>query len=349
MVGDEASSANYPPVSRAWLITGGLGFIGSHFIRLVLRERTDVRVVNLDAVTYAGNRANLADVEGNPRYRFIHGDICDAAALDEALGGGVEAVVNFAAESHVDRSILGAEAFLRTNVLGTHVLLEEARRKDVARFLQVSTDEVYGSIPSGRSGETAPLSPSSPYAASKAGAELLVLAHGATHGKSVLVTRGSNTYGPHQHPEKLIPLFATNLLEGKAVPLYGDGSHVRDWLHVDDHARGILDILERGREGNVYNLGGGNLRTNLQIAERLLELCGGLPSSQIRLVTDRPNHDRRYSLDSEKAETLGWRPRRNFEEGLSATVDWYREHEDWWRTIKAGAFSQYYETQYAGR
>jgi len=336
-------------VSRTWLVTGGLGFIGSNFIRLVLRERADVRIVNLDALTYAGNLANVADLESDPRYRFVKADICDEHAVDDALGDHVDAVVNFAAESHVDRSLLGSEPFLRTNVLGAHVLLEAARRKSVARFLQVSTDEVYGEVSIGCSAETDLLSPRSPYAASKAAAELLALAYGSSYGVPVLITRGSNTYGPYQHPEKLIPLFTTNLLEDKPLPLYGDGLQVRDWVHVDDHARGILHVLECGRELNVYNIGGGNLRTNREIAERLVDLCGRPGGNHIRHVADRPSHDRRYSIESAKARALGWRPSRDFHEGLSATVGWYRDNRQWWQPIKAGSFADYYKTQYAGR
>jgi len=330
-------------------VTGGLGFIGSNFIRLVLAERTDIRSINLDAMTYAGNPANLSDVENDSRYRFFKGDICDARAVDDALSEPVEAIVNFAAESHVDRSILDPEAFLRTDILGTHVLLEAMRRKNVARFLQVSTDEVYGHVPEGHSKEGDPLAPRSPYAASKAGGDLQVLAYGATYDAPVLITRGSNTYGPYQYPEKLIPLFVTNLMEDKAVPLYGDGLQVRDWLHVEDHARGILTVLERGNEMNVYNLGGGNPRTNLELTESLLAHCGRSFATHVRHVTDRAGHDRRYAIDCAKARALGWEPRRDFTAGLRDTVGWYRENEQWWRPLKSGAFAEYYKTQYAGR
>jgi dTDP-glucose 4,6-dehydratase len=336
-------------VSRTWLVTGGLGFIGSRFIRIVLKERPDVRIVNFDAMTYAGNPANLADVASDPRYRFLRGDICDASAVDEALSEPIETIVNFAAESHVDRSILGPEAFLRTDILGTHVLLEAVRRKNIARFLQVSTDEVYGHVPAGQSKESDPLAPRSPYSASKAGADLQVLAYGTTYGSPVLITRGSNTYGPYQYPEKLIPLFVTNLLEDQPVPLYGDGLQVRDWIHVEDHARGILHILEHGHEMNVYNLGGGNQRTNLEITQLLLAHCGRAFETHVRHVTDRPGHDRRYSLDCAKAAGLGWAPRREFEAGLDETVRWYRDNEQWWRPIKSGSFAEYFKTQYAGR
>jgi dTDP-glucose 4,6-dehydratase len=321
-------------VSQTWLVTGGLGFIGSNFIRYVLKEREDVSIVNLDAMTYAGNPANLADVENDARYRFIRGDICDAGAVAGALSQPSDAIINFAAQSHVDRSVLEPEDFLRTNVLGTHVLLEAARRKNVARFLQVSTDEVYGDVGVGSSLETDHLNPRSPYAASKAGADLQVLAYGATYGSPVLITRGSNAYGPYQYPEKLIPLFVTNLLEGKSAPLYGDGLQIRDWIHVEDHVRGILHVLEHGRVMNVYNVGGGNPKTNKEIAQRLALLCNRSFESHVRRVSDRPGHDRRYSVDCTKLRALGWSPRREFDEGLTETVDWYRANEPWWRPLK---------------
>jgi dTDP-glucose 4,6-dehydratase len=334
---------------QTWLVTGGSGFIGSMFVRLVLAERPQVRIVNLDALTYAGNPANLASVASNPRYRFLHGNICDAAAVDEAIGGGVDAVVNFAAETHVDRSILAPEEFLRTDILGTHVLLEAARKHEISRFLQVSTDEVYGHVSTGESKESDPLAPRSPYAASKAGGDLQVFAYHATYGTPVLVTRGSNTYGPYQYPEKLVPLFVTNLIDDRPVPVYGDGLQIRDWLHVEDHARGILSVLERGETGHAYNLGGGNACTNLEIARRLLEACGRSADTHLRHVLDRPGHDRRYALDSSKARSLGWSPVRDFETGLAETVAWYRDNEAWWRPITSGAFAEYYARQYAGR
>jgi dTDP-glucose 4,6-dehydratase len=332
-----------------WLVTGGSGFIGSTFVRLVLAERPSVRVVNFDALTYAGNPANLASVEGEARYRFVHGNICDAAAVDAAIGDGVDAILNFAAETHVDRSILAPEEFLHTDILGTHVLLEAVRKHGVARFLQVSTDEVYGHVPSGESKESDPIAPRSPYAASKAGGDLQVLAYHTTYDTPVLVTRGSNTYGPYQYPEKLIPLFVTNLLDGQPVPVYGDGLQIRDWLHAEDHARGILHVLEHSRSGHVYNLGGGNPRTNLEITQRLLDACGHAFETHVRHVVDRPGHDRRYALDSSKARALGWAPRHDFERGLARTIAWYRENEAWWRPIKSGTFAAYYERQYAER
>ncbi|GAC1499861.1 MAG: dTDP-glucose 4,6-dehydratase [Vulcanimicrobiaceae bacterium] len=332
-----------------WLITGGLGFIGSNFIRLVLSERPDLQVTNLDALTYAGNPANLRDVADDPRYRFVRGDIADPAAVRDALGDGVDAIVNFAAETHVDRSILEPEAFLRTDILGTHVLLEAVREQKIARFLQVSTDEVYGDIESGESGETDALRPRSPYSASKAGGDLQALAYATTFGTPVLITRGSNTYGPYQYPEKLIPLFITNLLDDQSVPLYGDGQQIRDWLHVNDHARGILHVLEHGELGNVYNIGAGNSRMNLQITDALVRACGRAAHTHVKHVADRAGHDRRYALDTTKLRALGWEPRVDFSTGLASTVHWYRDNESWWRPLKSGDFAAYYTRQYAHR
>jgi len=332
-----------------WLVTGGLGFIGSTFIRLALRERPSLEIVNLDAMTYAANPANVAEVEGDSRYRFVKGDICDAAAVRSAVGDGVDAIVNFAAETHVDRSILDPEAFLHTDILGTHVLLETVREHGIARFLQVSTDEVYGDVADGESTESDALRPRSPYSASKAGGDLQVLAYRTTYDLPVLITRGSNTYGPNQYPEKLIPLFITNLVDDQPVPVYGDGLQVRDWLHAQDHARGILHVLEHGEPGNVYNLGGGNPRTNLEITQRLIEACGRSMETHVKHVADRAGHDRRYAVDSSKARALGWTPRVPFEEGLLATVAWYRENESWWRPLRSGEFLDYYKRQYARR
>ncbi len=335
--------------SQHWLVTGGLGFIGSAFVRQALRERPDLRITVLDALTYAGNPANLATLEGDPRYRFVKGNICDRHAVETAIGPGSDAIVNFAAETHVDRSILEPEAFLHTDILGTHVLLEAVRAHAVPRYLQVSTDEVYGHVHAGSSTETAPIAPRSPYAASKAGADLQVLAYHTTYGAPVLITRGSNTYGPYQYPEKLIPLFVTNLLDDRTVPMYGDGRQVRDWLHVDDHARGIRHVLEHGQIGEVYNIGGGNSRTNYEITEQLLAHTGRSFETHVRHVTDRPGHDRRYSLDASKARALGWTPQVDFVAGLAETVCWYRENEDWWRAAKSPEYDAYYQRQYAGR
>ncbi|MDH3223380.1 MAG: dTDP-glucose 4,6-dehydratase [Gemmatimonadota bacterium] len=327
------------------LVTGGAGFIGSNLIRLLV-ETTDHEIVNLDALTYAGNLENLEGVSDSPRYRFIHGDICDVDLVDEALSG-VDAVLHLAAESHVDRSIRSAAPFVRTNVLGTQTLLAAALDHRVGRFLHVSTDEVYGELPwsdprrpdpsRSRFTEDWPLAPRSPYAASKAGSDALALAYHHTHGLDVVVTRCSNNYGPHQFPEKLIPLMVTNALDGLPLPVYGDGLYVRDWIHVEDHCRGLLAALELGREGEVYNFGGDAERTNLQVVESVLELLGR-GSDLIRHVEDRAGHDRRYAIDATKAaRELGWAPTVSFEEGLSATVGWYRNHEEWWRRVKAGA------------
>jgi dTDP-glucose 4,6-dehydratase len=332
-----------------WLITGGLGFIGSSFVRVVLRERRGVEIVNLDAMTYAGNPANLSELEGHPRYRFVKGNICDPGAVRSAIGDGVDAIVNFAAETHVDRSILEPEAFLRTDILGTHVLLEAVRERAATRFVQVSTDEVYGDVADGESSENDPLRPRSPYSASKAGADLQVLAYHATYALPVMITRGSNTYGPYQYPEKIIPLFVTNLIDDQPVPLYGDGLQIRDWIHVEDHAAGILHVLENGAPGNVYNLGGGNPRTNLEITRILVDGCGRSMNSHVKHVLDRPGHDRRYSIDSSKLRALGWMPAIGFDEGLRETIAWYRANEPWWRPLKSGEFLEYYRKQYAHR
>ncbi|HEX3368365.1 MAG TPA: dTDP-glucose 4,6-dehydratase [Candidatus Cybelea sp.] len=323
------------PRAMRWVVTGGLGFIGSHFVRLVLRERPNVEVVNLDAMTYAANPANLKDVQGDPRYRFIKGDICDPAAVREAIGSGAEALVNFAAETHVDRSIVDARAFVRTDALGTHVLLEALRAQNVSRMLQVSTDEVYGHVPEGASRESDPLRPRSPYAASKAAGDLLALAYYTTYSSPVVITRGSNTYGPNQFPEKIVPLFITNLLDDRPVPVYGDGLQIRDWLYVDDHARGILDVLERGETGSAYNVGGGTPLSNMELTRLLVEGCGRSMERNVEHVTDRLGHDRRYALDSSPLHSLGWRPRVPFAEGIARTIDWYRRNEAWWRPLKA--------------
>lgn len=332
-----------------WLVTGGLGFIGSNFIRIALQERPDLEIVNLDAMTYAGNPANVADVEGNPRYRFVKGDIADAAAVRTALDGSVDAIINFAAETHVDRSILDPAAFLKTDILGTHVLLEAVRELKIARFLQVSTDEVYGDVSDGESKEGDALCPRSPYSASKAGGDLQVLAYHTTYGTPVIITRGSNTYGPYQYPEKLIPLFITNLLDDQSVPVYGDGRQIRDWLHVQDHARGIMHVLDHGQPGEIYNVGGGNPRTNLEITQTLLNACKRTSETHVRHVADREGHDRRYAIDTSKTRALGWKPTVAFDSGLASTIQWYRDNESWWRPLKSGEFADYYKRQYAHR
>jgi len=330
------------------LVTGGAGFIGSHFIRHLLAG-DDNQVVNLDALRYSGNLDNLKDLERHPRYRFVHGDICDAALVDKILREHqIEAIVNFAAETHVDRSIVEPDGFVRTDVVGTAVLLEAARAHGVQRFVQVSTDEVYGDVPTGRSAESDPLAPRSPYAASKAAGDLLALSYFTTYGFPVLVTRGSNTFGPNQYPEKFIPLFVTNALEDQPLPLYGDGLQVRDWLYVQDHCEGIALVLRKGEPGQVYNLGVGQERPNIEVAEAILGLLGK-PKSLLQHVTDRPGHDRRYALNCKKIATLGWTPRFPFGEALKTTVGWYRENASWWRKIKSGEFRAYYEKMYGAR
>ena len=319
------------------LVTGGAGFIGSTFVRRVLRDEeptlAGVEVVVLDKLTYAGNEANLAPVSTDSRYRFVKGDITDGERVRDAMAG-VDAVVHFAAESHVDRSILGADSFVVTNVVGTQILLQSALDLGVDRFVHVSTDEVYGSIDVGSWVETHPLEPSSPYSASKASSDLLAGAYARTHGLDVRITRCSNNYGPYQYPEKVVPLFVTNLLDGLRVPLYGDGLNIRDWLHVDDHCRGIALVLEGGRAGEVYHIGGGTELTNRELTARLLHALGA-DWSRVRPVEDRKAHDRRYSLDWSKINReLGYAPAVGFEDGLAATVRWYAENRDWWEPLK---------------
>jgi dTDP-glucose 4,6-dehydratase len=329
------------------LVTGGAGFIGSNFVRHILRQHPEDSVLNLDKLTYAGNLENLREVDDEPRYRFLRGDICDPVVVAEAMAEA-DAVVNFAAETHVDRSIQSAGEFIDTDIKGLYTLLEAARERGLVRFVHVSTDEVYGSIEEGSFDEQDPMDPSSPYSASKAGAELMARAFARTFDYRILVTRGSNTYGPYQYPEKVIPLFITNLLDGEQVPLYGDGRNMRDWLYVEDHCEGLDAVLRKGEPGECYNLGTGKEHTNLELTRRLLALCGRGEES-IRHVTDRPGHDRRYSIDTAKARALGWAPRVSFEEGLARTVAWYREHEAWWRQIKDGSYREYYRRTYAGR
>ena len=329
------------------LVTGGSGFIGSNFIRHVLGAHPEDHVVNLDKLTYAGNPANLADVEHDARYTFVHGDICDTALVRD-VARGVDAVVNFAAESHVDRSLMEPDAFLRTDVFGVFTLLEAVRDLKIPRLLHISTDEVYGSVAHGSSRESDPLRPSNPYSASKAGGDLLALAYWQTHRLPVVITRSSNNFGPYQYPEKVIPLFVTNALEDTPLPLYGDGRNVRDWLYVLDNCAAIDLVLRRGRDGEVYNVGGGHEVENIVLTRQVLRLTGK-PETLIAPVRDRPGHDRRYSLDSKKVRQLGWAPRHAFPAALEATVGWYREHEAWWRPLKSGEFRAYYEKQYGHR
>ena len=331
------------------LVTGGCGFIGSNFVRFVLAERPDWEVVNLDKLTYAGRLENLLDVQHDPRYRFVHGDICDPEVVRAAMAG-CQLAVNFAAETHVDRSLLGAGHFIDTDIKGVLVLLEEARRVGLERFIQISTDEVYGSIAEGSFTEESVLNPRNPYAASKAGGDRLAFAFWATYKVPVVITRASNNYGPYQYPEKLVPLFVTNALRDEPLPLYGDGRNVRDWLHVLDHCRAVLYLLEYGVDGEVYNIAGGNERENIAVTRGVLHLLGK-PESLIRPVADRVGHDRRYSLDAAKLRALGWQPLVPFEQGLAETVRWYVDNEAWWRPIKDhdGEFGRYYQEQYGAR
>ncbi len=333
------------------LLTGGAGFIGSNFVRYMIQKYPDYRILNVDKLTYAGNLENLADVEHHPNYRFEKCDISDAASMDEILREhSADAIVNLAAESHVDRSILDATDFIQTNVVGTCVLLELAKRYDIRKFIHVSTDEVYGSLgPQGRFIEETPLHPNSPYAASKASADLLVLAYYHTFGVPVVITRCSNNYGPYQFPEKLIPLMIANALEGKPLPVYGDGKNVRDWLHVMDHCAALDLVVHHGKPGSIYNIGGFGERMNLDVVKLILKHLNK-SESLISFVKDRPGHDRRYAMDSTKIQReLGWRPRYSFEQGLAEAIDWYLEHRDWWKKIMSGAYKEYYRKVYEER
>jgi len=331
------------------LVTGGVGFIGSNFIRHIRQEHPDWEITNLDKLTYAGNLENLKDIQDQPGYHFVKGDIADRKLVDKLLSQEVDVIVNFAAESHVDRSILDASPFIETNVKGTQVLLEGAKKHGIQRFIQVSTDEVYGSIEQGEFTEKSLLSPNSPYSASKAAADLLCRAYFETHHLPAIVTRCTNNFGPYQFPEKLIPLAVTNALENKPVPVYGDGLNIRDWIFVGDHCRALDAVIQKGQPGEIYNIGGGNEKTNLELIHRLLELLDK-PQSLIQFVTDRPAHDRRYALDCSRIATeLGWKPAYSFEKALSATVDWYLKNESWWRSIKSGEYAKYYERMYSHR
>ncbi len=338
---------------KTLFVTGAVGFIGANFVRMLLGDmQLGYKVIAYDALTYAGNLANLADIEDHDRFLFVKGDICDETLVEETIAdhGPVDAIVNFAAESHVDRSILGAADFIRTNIDGTRALADVARRQGIPRFLQVSTDEVYGSLgATGKFTETTPITPNSPYSASKASADLLLLAYHHTYKFPVLITRCSNNYGPYQFPEKLIPLFVTNLLEDRKVPVYGDGRQVRDWIHVLDHCRAILTVLERGCAGEVYNIGSDNEQFNIDITRLILKHLGK-DESYIEHVTDRPGHDRRYAIDNAKIYSeLAWQPQIAFEQGLAETIDWYLAHKDWWMAIKSGEYMGYYEQQYGTR
>jgi dTDP-glucose 4,6-dehydratase len=335
------------------LVTGGAGFIGANFIRHMLSAHPGYEIINLDALTYAGNLENLKDVEVLPNYRFVRGDICESAVLRDME---FDAIIHFAAESHVDRSILDSSPFLRTNVIGTQNLLETARERG-CRFLHVSTDEVYGSIEKGAFTETSPLMPNSPYAASKAASDLLVRAYHETHGVETVITRCSNNYGPFQFPEKFIPLIISNALEGKPVPVYGDGMNVRDWIFVPDHCKGIDLVFRKGQNGEIYNIGGKNEQRNIDVVKKLLltiaEKTGADRDALMGLITfvkDRPGHDRRYAIDPSRMEReFGWHAETGFDEGLSLTVEWYLSHRDWWERIKSGEYMDYYRMQYGQR
>jgi dTDP-glucose 4,6-dehydratase len=334
------------------LITGGAGFIGSNYVRLVLAEHPDDEVVNLDALTYAGNLENLADHEDNPRYTFVKADIADSDAVKGVFEAHTfDAVINFAAESHVDRSLhVGADRFIETNILGTQHLLDAARVQGVDRFLQVSTDEVYGSLgPEGRFSEETPIAPNNPYSATKAGADFLVRAACRSHGLDAVITRCSNNYGPYQFPEKLIPLMIANAMEDKELPVYGDGMHVRDWIYVEDHCRALDLVLRKGETGRVYNIGSMQDMPNLELVKLLLKHLEK-PESLIKFVKDRPGHDRRYAMDATRIrDELGWEPRYSFEDGLKTTIDWYRDNLDWLARVRSGAYREYYEKLYGDR
>lgn len=333
------------------LVTGGAGFIGSNFVRYFLGAHNDVRVVNFDKLTYAGNLENLEDISANPNYFFVRGDVCNREDVQAVFQKyDIDTVIHFAAESHVDRSILGSGVFVQTNVIGTQVLLDVAKEEKVGQFLHVSTDEVYGSLgASGKFTETTPLHPNSPYAASKASSDMLALAYHHTFGLPVVVTRCSNNYGPYQFPEKLIPLMIINALNGKPLPVYGDGLNVRDWLHVEDHCRAIDTVLQRGKAGDVYNIGGNNEWKNIDIVRLILARLGK-PESLITFVKDRPGHDRRYAIDAAKiANELGWQPSYTFESGISETVEWYLKNRQWWQRVMTGEYQEYYREQYHDR
>ena len=331
------------------LVTGGAGFIGSNFVRFMLRQHPDYKIVVFDKLTYAGNLSNLLDVHDDPRYTFVRGDIADKHTLTDTLRDNqIDTIVNFAAESHVDRSILEPDAFIHTDVVGTYVLLEAARQFGLERLLQVSTDEVYGSIPVGFFKEGDPLEPNSPYSASKAGGEMMVRAYHETYGLNTVVTRGSNTFGPYQYPEKVAPLFITNAIDDLPLPMYGDGRQVRDWLYVEDHCAGIDVALHHGLAGEIYNLGGGNERHNIEVTKLILRLLDR-PETLIRRVADRPGHDRRYALDCAKLKALGWAPTKDFETAMAETAAWYQQNDWWWKPIKNGDFKANYQQQYGER
>jgi len=329
------------------LVTGGAGFMGSNFIRYILREYPDYKIVNLDKLTYAGNLENLRDIEKNPNYKFVKGDICDSKTVDP-LAREADEIINYAAETHVDRSIISARDFAMTDVIGTQTLLEAAKKYKHPRYIQISTDEVFGSIEKGKFTESSPFLPNSPYAASKAGGDLLCRAYAVTYKMPIIVTHSCNFFGPNQYPEKIIPLFITNLLEGKKVPLYGEGGNTREWIFTEDHCAAIDLILHKGKAGEIYNIGTGEERTNLETTKLILKLLGK-DESNIEKVKDRPAHDWRYALDSSKLRALGWKPEYNFKKALEKTVEWYKNNENWWKPLKSGEYLKYYERQYKNR
>lgn len=328
------------------LITGGAGFIGSNFIHYILKKYKNYKIINLDKLTYAGNLENLRDIEKDPRYKFVKGDICDEKLVNRIFKKEKpDFVLNFAAETHVDRSILDPKAFIKTDVLGTQTLLEAVRKYGIERMVQISTDEVYGSVEKGKFKETDNLYPNSPYSASKTGADLLVRAYYKTFGLPVLITRSSNNFGPYQYPEKLISLFITNLIEDKKVPVYGKGDNVRDWIYVLDNCAGIDKVLHKGKIGEIYNIGGENERTNMEITNMILEGVGK-DKSWIKYVEDRQGHDFRYALDIGKVKKLGWKPKYSFDKAMKETIEWYKENQEWWKKIKSGEYLDYYKKQY---
>ncbi|PIP26207.1 MAG: dTDP-glucose 4,6-dehydratase [Candidatus Moranbacteria bacterium CG23_combo_of_CG06-09_8_20_14_all_40_16] len=327
------------------LITGGAGFMGSNFIKYIFKKHPKWQVVNLDKLTYAGNLANLTEVAQNPNYEFVRGDIANAEDVAKAIGNGVDKIINYAAETHVDRSILEPDAFIRTDIFGTYTLLEAVKKYNVAQYIQISTDEVFGSVQNGSFTEESPFAPNSPYAASKAGADLLCRAYFKTYNLPIIVTHSCNFYGPNQYPEKLIPLFVTNLLENKKVPVYGQGQQIREWIFTEDYCAAIEAIMEKGRAGEVYNIGTGFEKTNLETTRFILQEMG-LGGAMIEYVKDRPGHDLRYAINSQKLRGLGWEPNIDWADGLRRTISWYKKNEDWWQSLKDGAYLEYYKKQY---
>jgi len=331
-----------------YFITGGCGFIGSNFVRYILNQDKNATVVNLDKLTYAGNPKNLEEFDGDDRYTFYHGDICDKAIVQKIFNEfDPDYLINFAAETHVDRSVGKPDDFIHTDIFGTFTLLEAARDTNLKMFVQISTDEVYGSIENGSFSETDALMPRNPYSASKAGADRLAYSYFTTYGLPVIITRASNNFGPYQYPEKLIPLFVTNAMEDKSLPIYGDGKNIRDWLYVDDHCDGIKYIIDNGEVGEIYNIGGGNELTNLEITDLILKGTDK-PESLKKYVQDRLGHDRRYSLDCTKLLSLGWQPKHNFPEAMQSTIKWYKENDQWWKPLKSGEYLKYYKENYKG-